>query len=145
MSVSARRGALACVTVLVGAAAAAEPAQTAGLRDGPTGYSVACALSDQPGLKSCADLPAAQACAHEPDYASRPSREPTGMTFVNRSTRALEVYWLDFQGNRRPYRNLAPGGRFHQNTFIGHNWLVATLDGRCLGIFRAAPESLAFF
>jgi hypothetical protein len=115
------------------------------IQDGPTGYAVACALNDQPGMRSCADLPAATACAREPDYASRPSQERTGMTFVNRSGQAVQIFWLDFRGYRKLYRELPPGDRFHQDTFIGHNWLVATMDGRCVGIYKAAPESLAFF
>jgi hypothetical protein len=137
-------------SILIGAAltwslaAVADPAPPR-VQDGPAGYAVSCALNDQPGLHSCADLPAATACAREFDYASRPSQESTGMTFVNRSEQALQVFWLDFQGYRKFYRQLSPGDRFRQDTFIGHNWLVATMDGRCVGIFKATPESLAFF
>jgi hypothetical protein len=112
---------------------------------GPAGYTIACALTDQTGMRSCAELLAAQACAREPDFASRPSKEATGMTFVNRSDQAVEIYWLDFHGYRHLYHTLTPGGRIKQDTFIGHNWLLATSDGRCVGIFKAAPESLAFF
>jgi len=67
------------------------------------------------------------------------------MTFVNRSSQAFALYWLDFQGNRRFYLTLPPGGRASQATYIGHNWLLATVDGQCVGVFKAAPESLAFF
>jgi hypothetical protein len=132
------------VVLLRPLAAVADPAAP-GVADGPAGYAVACALNDQPGMHNCADLPAATACVRGPDYASRPSQEPTGMTFVNRSGQALQIFWLDFQGYRKLYRQLTPGDRFRQDTFIGHNWLVATLDGRCVGIFKATPESLAFF
>lgn len=126
------------------AASASADAPAASVRDGAAGYTVACALLDQPGMRSCVDLPAAAACAREPDFASRPSSEATGMTFVNRSDRAVYIYWLDFHGDRRLYRTLAPGGKAVQQTFIGHNWLVATAE-QCIGIFKAAPESLAFF
>jgi hypothetical protein len=115
------------------------------VRDGAAGYTVACSLVDQPGLHTCADLPSAAACVRELDFASQPSSERTGMTFVNRTDGALNIYWLDFQGNRRLYRSLSPGGHAAQPTFIGHNWLVATSDDRCIGIFKAAPQSLAFF
>lgn len=113
--------------------------------EGPAGYTVACALAEQPGIHSCADLPAAKACTHEPDFASRASSEATAMTFVNRSDQTLELYWLDFSGLRKFYLHLAPGARAKQNTFIGHYWLLATPDGVCIAIFKAAPESLAFF
>jgi hypothetical protein len=115
------------------------------VQEGPSGYSVACALSDQPGMGSCADLPAAQACTHEPDFPSVPSQQATGMTFVNRSDQVIAIYWLDFHGTRKLYHSLPPGGRIAQDTFIGHNWLIAQSDGRCIGIFKATPESLAFF
>ena len=67
------------------------------------------------------------------------------MTFVNRSEAPVDIYWLSFQGERVPYQHLAPGGRFVQQTFIGHNWLVTDMAGQCVGIFKAAPESIAFF
>jgi hypothetical protein len=113
--------------------------------EGPAGYTIACAVAEQKGMRSCAALPAADACRHEPDLASRPSSEPTAMTFVNRSDTTLDLYWLDFQGARRLYQHLTPGARARQDTFMGHYWLLATPDGVCLGIFKAAPESLAFF
>ena len=120
-------------------------AQTAAVKDGASGYSVVCALVDQPHLRSCADLPEAHACLREPEFASRPSKEPTGMVFANRSNSTVRIYWLDFQGNRRLYRNLPPGDKTSQSTFIGHNWLITDLHDECIGIFKAAPESFAFF
>jgi hypothetical protein len=116
------------------------------LRDGATGYTIACTLvADQPGIRSCTDLPTATACAREPDFASRSSAEATGMTFVNRSDRAIHIFWLDFHGNRVLYRTIPAGGRAVQQTFICHNWVVTMSDGQCVGVFRAAPESFAFF
>jgi hypothetical protein len=124
-------------------ARSAEPVHQ--VQEGPSGYTVACALTDQPHIHNCADLPSAQACAHEPELPSAASQQATGMTFVNRSDRAITIYWIDYQGYRRLYHSVAPGGRITQNTFIGHYWLVATSDGQCVGVFKAAPESLAFF
>ena len=123
---------------------AADPPPRA-VGEGPAGYTIACAVAEQKGLRSCAELPSAEACKHEPDLASRASSEPTAMTFVNRSDTTLELYWLDFQGARRLYHHLTPGARVKQDTFMGHYWLLATPDSVCLGIFKAAPESLAFF
>jgi VHL beta domain len=113
--------------------------------EGPAGYSIACAIADEPRMRSCAELPSAEACRHEGDLASHFSSEPTGMTFVNRSDTTLDLYWLDFRGARRLYHHLIPGERAKQDTFMGHYWLLATPDGVCVGIFKAAPQSLAFF
>jgi len=116
------------------------------VREGATGYTVARTLAvDQPGMGSCTDLPTATACAREPDFASRSSTQATGMTFVNRSDRAIHVFWLDFHGNRVLYRTIPAGGRAVQQTFVGHNWVVTMSDGQCIGIFKAAPDSFAFF
>jgi hypothetical protein len=123
---------------------AAEP-NAGGVIDGPAGYTIACSIGSRSDLHACADLPSAQYCVKEPNYASRPSKERTAMTFVNRSEAPLDIYWLSFQGERVRYQHLPPGSRFMQQTFIGHNWLVVDATGRCVGIFKAAPESIAFF
>jgi hypothetical protein len=84
------------------------------VRDGTTGYTVACTLAvDQPGMRSCTDLPTATACAREPDFA-----------------------FAQFDGS--DWNDV-------QQTFVGHNWVVTMSDGQCVGIFKAAPESFAFF
>lgn len=120
-------------------------AQSAAPIDGPAGYTVACSIGSAPGYRACNELPSASSCDSEPNYASLPSKEPTGITFVNRSDQPVKVYWLSFQGERRLYQYLPPSGRYAQDTFTGHNWLVATLAERCIGIFKASGESIAFF
>ncbi len=120
-------------------------AQPAAPIDGPAGYEVACSIHSEAGYRACNELPSAHACDAEPNYASRPSQQATGITFANRSDEPVKIYWLSFQGERKFYQYLPPGGRHTQKTFIGHNWLVTTLAGQCIGIFKAAPESIAFF
>lgn len=144
MIVSPSTRVLLGLAALFSVAAVADPPSRR-IQEGPSGYTIACALADQPGIGTCADLPAAQACTHEPDFPSVPSQQATGMTFVNRSDQVIAIYWLDFKGSRRLYHSLPPGARIAQATFIGHNWLIAQSDGRCIGIFKATPESLAFF
>ena len=109
---------------------------------------MACAIgvaTGTPGVHHCAELGAAQRCEHEAELASHPSREATGLTVVNRSDEPIKLYWLSFSGRRRLYRSLAPGNRVVQPTFIGHNWIVTNGAGECIGIFNAAPISIAFF
>ena len=120
-------------------------AQTSAPVDGPAGYEVACSLHSAPGYRACNELPSARSCDSEPNFASRPSKQPTGMTFVNRSDEPVKIYWLNFQGERVLYQYLPPGGRHTQKTFMEHNWLVTTLAEQCIGIFKAAPQSIAFF
>jgi VHL beta domain len=141
--------ALFCFAGLSAPSRAQHRAAEAAPADGAAGYTIACAVRDDdkslPRVHGCADLETAQRCMHSGDFVSRPSQERTGITVVNRSNVALRLYWLDFQGNWRLYHIVTPGGRIQQNTFIGHNWLVASIDDQCIGVFNAAPISIAFF
>lgn len=141
--------ALMCFAGLSAPASAQHATTEAVPADGAAGYTIACAVEQDdksaPRVRSCADLEAAQRCMHPGDFVSRPSQEHTGITVVNRSTAALRLYWLDFQGNWRLYHTVTPGGRIQQDTFIGHNWLIATTGDQCIGVFNAAPISIAFF
>lgn len=118
------------------------------LQDGPAGYTIACAIhspAGRPGIRACAALGAAQRCEHELDLPSQSSQDTTGMTFANRSDQAVKLYWLTFSGERRLFNTIVPGHRVIQETFIGHNWLVTTPSGHCVGIYNASPVSIAFF
>jgi hypothetical protein len=140
------RAALLCCLYSVSSAAqtpAPEPA-----RAEPSGYTMSCRIrrvTDLPEVRLCAELGAAQRCAHEAELASHGSQDVAVMTIGNRSVQAIRIYWLGFSGTRRLYQTIAPGNQVVQSTFLGHNWLVTTEDGRCIGIFNAAPMSLAFF
>ncbi len=141
---SATMGSLV-VSALCGPALAQD---TPDLPDGPAGYTMACAIgtaAGTPAVRHCAELGAAQRCEHEAELASHPSQEATDLTIVNRSDEPIKLYWLTFSGLRRLYHSLAPGERVVQQTFIGHNWMITNGRGECIGIFNAAPISIAFF
>jgi len=105
------------------------------------GYDIACSIQDATEIRTCEQEPPSSACNAEGSYASAPSREPTGISLVNRSDQPVKIYWLNFQGQRVLYKTLPPGGQHTQQTFIGHNWLVATMTEQCLEIFETSPES----
>jgi hypothetical protein len=146
-----RKTACSTIASLVASALCAAPAlaqDTPTLSDGPAGYTMACAIGTAAGtlaVRHCAELGAAQRCEHEAELASRPSQEATGLTIVNRSDEPIKIYWLTFSGLRRFYHSVAPGDRVVQQTFIGHNWMITNGRGECIGIFNAAPISIAFF
>jgi dipeptidyl aminopeptidase/acylaminoacyl peptidase len=61
----------------------------------------------------------------------------TSLTFINRTSEEITLYWLDFEGRRREYGKLAPGATRAQHTFAGHVWLAArSRDGRPLAVFE---------
>jgi|SRR5271165_1390689 len=47
------------------------------------------------------------------------------MNFVNRSSTAVDIYWIDYKGNRVLYHSQLPVGASWQNfSFVTHLWLV---------------------
>ena len=91
--------------------------------------------------ESSADKPAAEGLPAETQ--PRPSRRTgpeTQITFDNRLAQAVEVFWIDADGNRQSYGNVQPGTRKDQHTFGGHVWLVANERGETLGVFEAADQ-----
>jgi hypothetical protein len=118
------------------------------LRDGPAGYTFACAVRTPvgvPGVRPCSELGAAQRCEHESDFASHPTSQATGLTIVNRSAEAIKLYWLDPQGARSLYSTIPPGGKVSQDSHIGASWVITSRGGHCIGVFNAAPVSIAIF
>jgi dipeptidyl aminopeptidase/acylaminoacyl peptidase len=76
----------------------------------------------------------------QPENEPRPSRNGGGETkirFRNSSTETIRIFWLDFNGARKPYGELKPGATYEQNTFDGHVWLVEGETGQTLGVFEA--------
>ena len=69
--------------------------------------------------------------------ASRRTGEETTLTFVNRTTGEVRIFWLDEDGQRRSYGTLGPGETRDQHTFAGHVWLVTDAEGKSLAVFEA--------
>ncbi len=66
---------------------------------------------------------------------SRPARTgaETELTFDNRMSSAVEIFWLDGEGGKRSYGKVNAGQRHHQHTFGGHRWLIINEKGDSLG------------
>lgn len=75
----------------------------------------------------------------------RPSRrtgEETTITFLNRTSDAVEIFRLDMEGERRTYGWIQAGGWRRQHTFAGHRWLVTDQLGQPLAVFEAEEGGL---
>lgn len=83
-------------------------------------------------------------CSEEGRAFSQRSNIPARMIFHNESSREIELFWLDYDGRRRPYMSLAPGETGVQPSFFSHPWLVADRGGRCLGIYYARRGDAEF-
>jgi dipeptidyl aminopeptidase/acylaminoacyl peptidase len=93
-------------------------------------------LSEQPQKET----PAPARPVSRAPKASRRTGAETEITFVNRTESEVEVFWLDFEGDRRSYGRVRAGGRKAQHTYAGHVWLVADGDGEPLAVFVAEEE-----
>ena len=69
------------------------------------------------------------------------SKAPATIQFVNLTGKELQLFWLDFHGQRRAYGKIPAGGQVTHSTFLTHPWLVATAHGHGLAIFRAHGKS----
>jgi hypothetical protein len=73
----------------------------------------------------------------------------TTITFFNNSDTALKGFWIDSEGQKKPWFTLSPRGNendhWKQSTYEGHPWMVGTEQGSCLAVFIAVTQdSVAF-
>jgi hypothetical protein len=76
-------------------------------------------------------------CENEGTQRSLNSRNPTSIRVVNERKVPVNVYWINYQGQREHYFKLAPGKMRDQSTFSSHPWLITQdqEDQSCMGIF----------
>ncbi|MCA9050543.1 MAG: hypothetical protein KDA89_17520 [Planctomycetaceae bacterium] len=71
---------------------------------------------------------------------SAESRKETSVRFRNQTESTVRLYWVDTDGNRKPYGSVQPGRDRDQHTFAGHVWLVTDSQNHPLTIFTADTE-----
>jgi dipeptidyl-peptidase 4 len=64
----------------------------------------------------------------------------SAITFDNQRDGAVQVFWIDDQGNRQSYGEVAAHSRKEQHTYGGHVWLVADGRGETIAVFEATDE-----
>ena len=97
-------------------------------------YSIARMLA----VAACAALLGGAAEARCSDYGKVRSLTGEGekvpITFVNRRSEAVEVYWIDYDGSLRLKESLAPGERVDHRSYPTHPFIMLSADGRCRGL-----------
>ena len=58
--------------------------------------------------------------------------DETTLTFQNDLKESIALFWLDTEGERKPYGTLKPGERRDLHTYAGHVWLVVDSGGKPL-------------
>ena len=61
---------------------------------------------------------------------SKPDGNPFVVVFINRSGRKVERFWRDRTGGRKPYKVIANGGQYRQQTRPGAVWMIAEAEGK---------------
>jgi len=79
-----------------------------------------------------------------PEAELRPSIQSsneTSITFINRTKDAVDLYWIDYEGERRQYAKIEVNGQHQQHTYTGHVWLVTDNTGKTLAVFVATEDA----
>lgn len=95
-----------------------------------------CEASNSPQIDS--------SCRIESTLSSKESAAPreTAFTLVNQSKVPIVLYWLNYQGQRVKYAEIAPNDRFEQPTYLLHPWVVTDSSGKCLRTLEAPGNFL---
>jgi VHL beta domain len=64
---------------------------------------------------------------------------------VNDHGAPVQLYWLDYGGQRKLYMTIAPGQSFTQPTYVTHPWVATDLSGKCIAIYLpdAQPRQMS--
>ncbi|XP_073694149.1 von Hippel-Lindau-like protein [Garra rufa] len=57
------------------------------------------------------------------------SFDPTFISFINRSSRDAEAWWLNFEGKPTSYGKIKPMTSLKMNTYLTHPWIFRSSDG----------------
>jgi dipeptidyl-peptidase-4 len=79
--------------------------------------------------------------AHTEIRPSTQTGDETSITFINATEGDVEVFWVDFEGERRHYATIGAGKQHEQHTYAGHVWLVTDKDRKTLAVFVATEEA----
>jgi dipeptidyl-peptidase-4 len=72
------------------------------------------------------------------DIRSENNGEECTITFVNKTKAKVKLIWVNQDGHRTEYGDIAAGELHEQDTYAGHAWIVTDEAGKIVGAFRAA-------
>jgi hypothetical protein len=90
---------------------------------------------ETPAGAALAALPAAR----EAFLRSHDSDTPSTIIFHNNTGQMLQLYWIDYQGRRKPYGWVPPHAVDERSTFATHPWLCVDKSGHVVALFVALP------
>lgn len=81
-----------------------------------------------------------KSCSERSSLRSEHSREPTAITFINKSGMYRALMWIDFKGQFKDYGGMNSGEKKTINTFRTHPWMITNGPGDCIEIIMPAAE-----
>jgi hypothetical protein len=81
-----------------------------------------------------------RSCSERTSLRSEHSKEPTRITFVNKSGMYRGIMWIDTQGQFKNYGGLNSGEKKTIDTFRTHPWMITDGPGDCIQIILPAAE-----
>lgn len=84
--------------------------------------------------------PGYRSCAEGKKLKSLHSKEPTRITFVNRSGSYRGINWINFKGGFQDFGGLNSGESKTIDTFRTHPWMISTGPGDCIEIIMPSAE-----
>lgn len=59
----------------------------------------------------------------------------TNIRFLNRSGEIRKIYWLDYEGKRKLFKELLAGQEHRLDTYLTHPWLITDKNDMALEIY----------
>src|SRR5690349_771094 len=76
---------------------------------------------------------AATSCSSEAQLRSISGTTKTAITFQNRrSASNIQIFWLNYSGQRVLFATIVPKQNFTVSTFLTHPWVVTDAQGNCI-------------
>jgi TIR domain-containing protein/von Hippel-Lindau disease tumor suppressor protein len=80
------------------------------------------------------------ACDQEKNLRSLGTTQPTTISFTNKTSGTVRIYWLNYQGDRELFAPLERGAVFRAATYIGHPWVVTDASDKCRAIYMPTVD-----
>ncbi len=80
-------------------------------------------------------------CLDQATLRSTAAGRPAIITFVNNSTHAANIYWIDYGGKRAQQFYVTPSSVISRNTLVTHPWVITDDYDNCIGVAFANPSA----
>ena len=80
-------------------------------------------------------------CLDQARLRSTATGGPAIITFVNNSSHAANIYWIDYAGKRAQHFYVTPGSVISRNSLVTHPWVITDDYDNCIGVAFANPSA----